>query len=386
LRRYDDALALFSDQLNRTTLWRLAAYRERIAWLEQLFPRGTAELPALTSDRDQRFTLNALALSYQYSGQPSHAMEFFRGAIEIGERQHDDSDQEVYFSNLSEALCETGALREAEIAARHALVRTPIEDFGKGISLHHLGRALILRGDDSLGHLSLSRSQRIFMKGCHLQLTGAASGTLADRSLRLGDLANAGGLADKAWELASNGKLERNFIRAALLQGRVGIGQSNLPRADERLHHALTRARAVNLVEFELQALIAVAKLELARNRTAEAKSRLDDVWEAAERGPYRLYQADAYNVLADIALAEGDKPAAIDAATKAYRVAWCDGPPYAYHWGLVKAKAHLAALRTPEPDMPPFDESKFEPMPEVDINPKDEYWIDPNSVFELRT
>jgi hypothetical protein len=28
---------------------------------------------------------------------------------------------------------------------------------------------------------------------------------------------------------------------------------------------------------------------------------------------------------------------------------------------------------------MPPFDESKFEPMPEVDI--KDEYWIDPNSV-----
>jgi hypothetical protein len=29
---------------------------------------------------------------------------------------------------------------------------------------------------------------------------------------------------------------------------------------------------------------------------------------------------------------------------------------------------------------MPPFDESKFEPMPEVDINPKDEYWIDPNS------
>ena len=53
---------------------------------------------------------------------------------------------------------------------------------------------------------------------------------------------------------------------------------------------------------------------------------------------------------------------------------------------GLEKAKAHLAALGAPEPDMPPFDESKFEPMPEIDINPKDEYWIDPNSVFELRT
>ena len=65
----------------------------------------------------------------------------------------------------------------------------------------------------------------------------------------------------------------------------------------------------------------------------------------------------------------------------QAYQAAWCDGPPYAYHWGLQKAKAHLAALGAPEPDMPPFDESKFEPMPEVEINPKDEYWVDPDKL-----
>jgi hypothetical protein len=46
-----------------------------------------------------------------------------------------------------------------------------------------------------------------------------------------------------------------------------------------------------------------------------------------------------------------------------------------------VKAKAHLAALGAPEPHMPPFDESKFEPMPEVEINPKDEYWVDPDEL-----
>ncbi len=27
---------------------------------------------------------------------------------------------------------------------------------------------------------------------------------------------------------------------------------------------------------------------------------------------------------------------------------------------------------------MPPFDETKFEPLPEVEINPKDEHWFDP--------
>ena len=30
---------------------------------------------------------------------------------------------------------------------------------------------------------------------------------------------------------------------------------------------------------------------------------------------------------------------------------------------------------------MPPFDESKFEPMPEVEINRKDEYWVDPDAL-----
>ncbi|MGI9433246.1 MAG: hypothetical protein ACR2Q4_00175, partial [Geminicoccaceae bacterium] len=53
--------------------------------------------------------------------------------------------------------------------------------------------------------------------------------------------------------------------------------------------------------------------------------------------------------------------------------------PPWAYHWGLEKAKAHLQVLGAPEPDMPPFDESKHENLPEVEINPKDEHWVDPS-------
>jgi hypothetical protein len=159
------------------------------------------------------------------------------------------------------------------------------------------------------------------------------------------------------------------------------MGLDDIARADERLHHALARARAVNAVELELPILIAIAELGLTRGDRLKATTSLDDVWEAAERGPYPLRLADAYNVLATIACAEGDAAAAIDAATKAYKAAWCDGPPYAYHWGLQKAKAHLGALGAPEPVLPPFDESKFEPLPEVEINPKDEYWVDPDKL-----
>ena len=39
-------------------------------------------------------------------------------------------------------------------------------------------------------------------------------------------------------------------------------------------------------------------------------------------------------------------------------------------------ARKHLCELGAPEPPMPPFDESKYEQMPEVEINPKDEFYV----------
>jgi hypothetical protein len=84
---------------------------------------------------------------------------------------------------------------------------------------------------------------------------------------------------------------------------------------------------------------------------------------------------ADARNVLCQIERDAGNHDAAVEAATEAYRLAWCDGPPFAYHWGLEKARAHLAALGAPEPDdLPPYDEARYEPMPEVEIDPEDEF------------
>jgi hypothetical protein len=72
--------------------------------------------------------------------------------------------------------------------------------------------------------------------------------------------------------------------------------------------------------------------------------------------------------VLAQLEQDEGNHRAAVEAATRAYKLAWCDGPPFAYHWGLERARKHLAELHAPEPSMPPFDESKFEPIVEVEI------------------
>jgi hypothetical protein len=82
------------------------------------------------------------------------------------------------------------------------------------------------------------------------------------------------------------------------------------------------------------------------------------------------MHLADAQNLLVEIEIAAGNEVAAIEAAIEAYRAAWCNGPPNAYHWGLIAAKAHLKALGVPEPEMPAFDESKFDPMPDIEILP----------------
>jgi tetratricopeptide (TPR) repeat protein len=382
LGRYDDAFDLFRHALSDAAFFRLAAHRERTMWLEQLFPNGVSELPALSSGEKQAFALNALAQGCQFSGQPGKAVPLFKRAVKIREQIGDDKNRAVNISNLSFALVDIGALREAEINERHALILDhKIRGYHEGAVLQHYGQLLGLRGERALSHLTLNRSRRVFVEQRLRQWEGATSAYLAENAFLFSDFVKATAWADDAWELASHNRHERDFIRAALQQGRAAFGLGNLVRADERLHHALNRARVVNVVEFELPALVAIAELELKRGHAAQAKARLDDVWEAAERGPYPLAQSDAHNVLAAIALAENNKPAAIDAATKAYKAAWCDGPPYAYHWGLQKAKAHLAALGAPEPDMPPFDESKFEPLPEVEINPKDEYWVDPDKL-----
>ena len=181
--------------------------------------------------------------------------------------------------------------------------------------------------------------------------------------------------------MATESRFERDFLRAALLQGRSAVGLGDLPRGYERLHYVLVRARAANVIDFELPVLVAIAELEIKQGRPAIAMARLEEAWEGIRRGPFSLVQADAYNMLAEVQLAMGDKRAAAEAAIQAFKVAWCDGPPFAYSYGLQCAKTHLERLAAPEPDMPRYDDAKFEPRPTVEINPEDQYWVDPDNL-----
>lgn len=344
--------------------------------LAQLFPDGLDTWPRLSRTSAQSFTLNALGLAHDLRGQPSEAIPFYERAAEMAVFQSDQVNRCSYMDNLSSARRVSGTLYLAEALARAALIigRDQEDLFAERASLEMLGLSLTARGMPDQARTALRRSLRISIAQSHQTLEGVVTAYLSEHALCLDDTKAAKQLADRAWDLADVLSLEGDVILAARLQGHAALQIGDLDTAEERLHHALTRARAVQLVEEELPTLVALAELRRQQGQPGQARELLEDVWEPAERGPYPLFHADALNVLAQLERDAGNEEAAIKAATAAYRHAWCDGPPFAYHWGLEKARQHLAALAAPEPDMPPFDESKFEPMPQVEINPPNEF------------
>jgi tetratricopeptide (TPR) repeat protein len=382
LGRYDDAEAIFSERFGRALHFRLSAARHQAELVEMLFPDGLDKLPRLSNPQAQAFTLSILGQAYSLSGQPGRAQYFLRRANKAYQEMNRTGDLGIGLGNLSTALRPCGAVYEAERVAREGVLvmREQGDHYWEAVNQRWLGNVLAARGSKEESTFVLQRSLRV-----QLLLSDQSAGLtyfcLAESALWFAAFADAHSYADRAWGLAGIRNYERDIVRAARIQGAAALGLGDFAVADERLHHALTRARQVNQSEEELPALITLAELRYLQCKPDEAREYLDDVWDAAERGPFLLFHADAFNVLAQIERDAGNLEKAIAAATQAYRLAWCDGPPFAYHWGLVAAQKHLQDLGAPEPEMPPFDESKFEPMPEVEIDPDDEFHSRPDPV-----
>jgi ATP/maltotriose-dependent transcriptional regulator MalT len=124
----------------------------------------------------------------------------------------------------------------------------------------------------------------------------------------------------------------------------------HLDEATDTLIDVLREARSKALAEAELHSLRCLADAYRIRGDYASARTFLDDLDEIAARGPYRLIQADAANIRAR--LPDADPAQRRTHAEQAYRLAWCDGPPYAYHRALELATQALHDLGTPPPQV----------------------------------
>jgi tetratricopeptide (TPR) repeat protein len=137
--------------------------------------------------------------------------------------------------------------------------------------------------------------------------------------------------------------LERDYVRAHWLLGAAHRAAGDHDPAECHLHEALERCRRINLVEFEADILIDLARLHLALGKAEEAQRCAEEALLITERSGYVLQGADAHLELAKLALARGDKAAAKDHAQQAEKLAYRDGPPdYTYKAAYDEARAML--------------------------------------------
>lgn len=146
-------------------------------------------------------------------------------------------------------------------------------------------------------------------------------------------------------DLADEMELSLVCAQAAIAHGEF-IGLSDL------LNSVLREAITTKFPRVELDARLLLADLYRRQQELDKAREMLDDVWELARRGGYRLILADAHLVLARLEQDAGNEEAARAAAEEAYRQAYCDGPPYTYHWALIKAEVLIEELGASIPAM----------------------------------
>lgn len=336
--RYDDALSIFRDRLHHALQYRLSRTRDIIELLEHLFDNDLE--PRVTAGY-QPTLQRALAEALHRGGSPGRSVLAYRREL--------DSYGATAHHMLGDALLLSGQVRQAHQAAMVTLQRhkEQIDPWMTAVTLTTVGRIEASRGAFVAAEDAFRTSNQHFDNDHMRYRQGGNLVFWSQLELWRGRAQEALTLAERAWELAGQMSFERDFIRAGRMRGEALLALGSFTRAEEYLYQALARARTCDLVEEELPALLALARIRYQQGELDQAHEWLDEVWEQSENGPFPLYRTDAYNQLARLEHAVGNSQAALDAATCAREHARCDGAPFAYAWGLERAETMLTELAT---------------------------------------
>ncbi len=358
--QYKEAFELFHDRLEDPTYFQLGAYQLRIELLGALFPQGEDQPPQLNNEYAQSWTLNSLANSYGTSGQPQKAVPLFEQVTVIDERLDDKNNLAITLSNLAQsAQLSMGALQAAETNLRRsmALCQEIENEFHEAIAHVELGRLLAYRGAWSESEAELKHGLQSFEQQNHIQCQGLIWAARALAAL-LRIRADENQATETALEAAvrslqfanetarTNYPIERDYVRAHWLLGASHrVNGDHRTQSNTHLNEALTRCRTINLVEFEADILLDLARLRAEEGQTDEALNLANEALLITERCGYVLQGADVQLFLAQQALEKGDLENVLTHAKKARELATCDGGDYTYKVAYDEAGALLQQL-----------------------------------------
>ncbi len=380
---FDEAVKYFRENLEKPTLFGLETSLKRAELLQNL------EVKKLSRNEDKCFVLYSLALTMNLTGgYPNRAIPLYEEHNKLAKKLGDYKSLSSSLGHHAKAMRQVGRFYESEQIARKGLkiIRERGEFLREAVNLYWLGMGLAHRGESELSEIALQRSLRILRAKFATQAEGVVHAFLAQRALWLEHYGEALSAANKAIKIGEKLKSDHNhadlhgaikILTAGLrMKGEALVLLGDFTEGERFLKLALHYAREIEFVEEELPALRALALKALQENELDVARNYLRQTWHLAERGDFLLYNADSYNILAKINLADGNRNKAIEAAKKAFKLSICDGVPFAYNRGLEDAQMLLNQLDEDKFEIPKFENLNFNSITEFEINPSDEFSV----------
>lgn len=403
LGRLKEALRIFQEHLDPHTLYRLSANDVRVELLEAVYTDLTKAAIQILDDPTQGKILNDFGLALKNVGKPKKSVPPFLAAVETAQRCADCSGVSTYRGNLAWAYWHSGQLYQAENSAfqslaylrsqkmswEHGCFRDTHADgfhmdgsYGtlEAFCLGIIGISSSARGAFTQAESCLQRAIAIYSRSPRRSQTqnqnlGILTAYLVMHFLWKGKKSgNLLELLDQVEAYAKEEQHKRDIVRLLRLRGAVHLVNHDLAKAESCLASAYDLARGIQFVQEELAVSVRLAEVFHRQGRWDAALEIIDEIEFLAEQGPYPLRHSDALLIRSSAFMAKGNLREATVWAALAFKKAWCDGPPYAYHSGLTKARTLLEKLASPLPPLPPFDTAWLRELPMVELNPDDEF------------
>lgn len=302
LGRLPEASRLYFERLFHHNFLGEGAIHEKIAMLESLLPDGPQRPPGGVDDS----AIAQLGHSYRSTGRLDDAHTCY---VELLSQENAEAPWSWRRGFIASERWLTGRLKEAIAAAESAVQIARGEEEILALCLATAGRTA-----EAYGAIARLKPSDYFHPDA----------AMAVPCLWAGDYGRSVEHADRASDSSY-----RYWDDRWILEARIYLGQGGAH--EEALRNQLSLARRNSDVESELTCRRLLAELLRQNRELDEAVAMLDDFWELASRGPYRLELAEAYLVLGRVLRDLGRIAEARDAAAEARRQAECDGPPFTF-------------------------------------------------------
>lgn len=368
LGKYDEAYMVFRTRIQNAI--ENSRQNEILELLEMLFPSGMDRLPKLTNVVDQEEVLCMTSDLYSQSGQLMRSIAlsttYVRELVKAKSINLKSATTVAQLMILYHSLEFCGELYESN-KLRRVLQALPKLDT---MTLDHQGKfhwlIKIALGSQYDRKIALEMGLRSFERGLD------KSNEFEFYEIEAHDVDKAHKLIDQIEDYMANAD-QYNYMyvdsqsqtMAFELQSAILMcieDSKTLDWISDSLTDALVMSRDLGLVYREISNSIALAEIYRRKGELREGRKTLEEISELIERGPYRLFQVDALNLLTQIEIDDGNLELARELALRGYSSAWLDGASsdyredYRYQWGSKLAQSNLLKINMKIPATKPFD------------------------------